>query len=590
MRHVANRMKRAMGLAALAAAVVSGRAAWAEGMADHVPADAMVFLEWPGTDALGAGYNGSNLKGIVEALDLRSRIEKAISSEAANTDDPDTKAKMEMARGWAEAAVRSPGMVYVGPVDFSGDKPMPKIAIVSKVGAAKASEMASKAKEEIDKQEKKEGEPPVSIVASGEYVVLNIGKDVSAEKWLTTAPGEALGASAKYKGAMGQAQVSGTSALTLYLNGETAVQAILEGAGKADAEAQQYAPVIIDALGLGAVRQAAGTGGFDGPNWSGKAFVGLEGPRKGIFGFFDFPPLTADAYALAPSGAAYAAAMRFDGNRLLTDVRDAIVKVSPQGGGQQFDMVVRQVYAFTGVDLQKDLFPSLGDTFVIYASPEKDGTIQRMTLANKLKDPAKGEEALTGLESFASQMMAQRAAGVVSFAQEPLEAPNEKVMAHLVTTPVGVGAWAIKDGVLYISGGKAGIEQAVSAKGGGIAGDAAFKALQAKLGQKPVSGFAYCDLTKVGPGYYNAIKDVLTQAMQQQGKEMPELPGFEKLKPYMGTGMSVWWMDTAGLHLSETGPFPGWSAINPQMELQLRMQKKMMGVEETPAPAAPATP
>jgi hypothetical protein len=581
-------MKRMMGLAVAAAALASGRGLWAEGMADHVPADAMVFVEWPGTDALGAGYNGSNLKGIVDALELRSRIEQAISSHEANTDDPEAKATIEMVRGWVSAAARNPGMVYVGPVDFSGDKPMPKIAIVSKVGAAKASEMAGKAKEAIEKQEKKEGEPPVSVVASGEYVVLNVGKDVSAEQWLTTAPGESLGSSAKYKGAMGQAKVTGTSALTFYLNGEAAVQAVLEGTAKlGEPTAQQYAPVIIDALGLGALRQAAATGGFDGPNWSGKGFVGLEGPRKGLFGFVDFPALTAETYALAPSGSAYAAVVRFDGNRLLTDVRDAVVKVSPQQGGQQFDMVVRQVYAFTGVDLQKDLFPSLGDAFVVYATPDKDGTIRQMTIANKLKDAAKGEEALTGLETFANQFLAQRAAGTLTFAQEPLESPNEKVTAHLITTPVGTGAWAVKDGVLYISGGKAGLEQAVSAKGAGVSGDASFKALQAKLGQQQVGGFAYCDLTKVGPGYYGAIKDAATQAMQQQGKEMPELPGFEKLKPYMGAGLSVWWMDEAGLHMSETGPFPGWNAVNPQMELQMRMQKKLMGVEETPAPATP---
>jgi hypothetical protein len=377
--------------------------------------------------------------------------------------------------------------------------------------------------------------------------------------------------------------------MTVYVDGEAGVQAILQATAKGDETTQTYGPIVVDALGLGSLRQIGTTGGFDGKDWASKGFVGLEGDRKGIFGFFDYPAVTADSYALVPSGAAYAAAMRFDGNRLLKDVRDAIVKAKPQEGGQQFDLVVRQVYAFTGVDLQKDLFPALGDTFMVYATPEADGTIQRITVANKLRDAAKGEEALTGLENFVSGMMQQRAAGVVTFTQEALASPNEKVTAHLVTTPAGTAGWAIKDGVLYISGGKAGLEQAVLVKAPGLAGDAGFKALQAKVGGQQAGGFAYSDLAKVGPGYYAAVLELMKTGLERQGKEMPAMPGFEKLQPYMGTGLSVWWMDSAGLHLAQHGPFPGWSAINPQMEIQARLQKQMMGGGEAPgAGVAPA--
>ncbi|HVX86503.1 MAG TPA: hypothetical protein VH253_17105 [Phycisphaerae bacterium] len=576
-----------VGMAAVVAAAVAlgaGRWARAEGLADHMPADAMVYLEWPGTDALGSAYSNSNLKGIIDALQVRQRIEAAIQQKGEDLGD-EGKAKAEMARQWIESVAKNPGAVYVGPVDFSGDSPMPKVAVVSKVGASQAQAMASKAKEEMDKQEAKEGAPPVSIVVSGDYVVMNVGKGVTADKWLTTPPAESLGASDKYKKAMAQAKVKGTAAGELYIDGETAVQAMMEGMTRSNEDpVKNYGPIVLDALGLSAVRQMAWQGAFDGKNWASRGFVGLEGERKGLLGLFDFPNLRPADIAMIPGSAAWAQVGRFDGNRVLDDVRAAIVKINPQGG-QQFDMVVRQAYAFTGVDVQKDLFASLGDTFAMYAVPDADGKITTITVANKAKDPAKLEQALTGLETFANQMMAQRGgAGMVSITQEPLAAPNDKITAHLIKTPVGTGAWTIADGVLYISGGKDALEKAVSVKGGGLAEGAKFTAVKQQLGAPGMGGFQYDDVAAVGPGYWDAFKKQWDQLIAQADVKQPPLPAYEQLKPYMGTGLMVWWMDGAGLHAAEEGPFPGWNAINPVTEIAGHIQEKLTTFVPSPAP------
>ncbi|HVS72337.1 MAG TPA: hypothetical protein VHQ47_13870 [Phycisphaerae bacterium] len=589
-----------VGMAAVVAAAVAlgaGRWARAAGLADHVPADAMVYLEWPGTDALGPAYNNSNLKGIIDALDVRGRIEAAIQQKGQDLGD-EGKANAEMARQWIEAVTKNPGAVYVGPVDFSGDTPMPKIAIISKVGASQAQAMAGKAKAEMDKEEKKEGEPPTAVVVSGDYIVLNIGKDVNADKWLTTPPAEALSASAKYKSAMAQAKVKGTVAGEFYVDGETAVQAMMEGMTRSpDDSVKNYGPIVLDALGLSAMRQVAWQGAFEGKNWMSRGFVGLEGDRKGLFGFVDFPNLKDADIAMIPSGTVWAEVVRFDGNRLLNDVRDAIVKINPQGG-QQFDMVVRQAYAFTGVDVQKDLFASLGDTYVLYAVPDADGKITTITLANKAKDGAKLEQALTGLETFANQMMTQRGgAGMVSLTQEPLDAPNDKIMAHLIKTPAGTGAWTVADGVLYITGGKEALEKAVSAKGPGLAGDAKFTAMKQQLGTPGMGGFVYADLTAIGPGYWDAMKQQFTQLTERADVKQAPLPSYEQLKPYMGTGMMAWWVDSAGLHGVEQGPFVGWSVINPLTEIAQHVKQQLTGAEgapggegATPAPGVTTTP
>ncbi|HWB95045.1 MAG TPA: hypothetical protein VG672_00030, partial [Bryobacteraceae bacterium] len=99
-----------VGMAAVVAAAVAlgaGRWARAAGLADHVPADAMVYLEWPGTDALGPAYNNSNLKGIIDALDVRGRIEAAIQQKGQDLGD-EGKANAEMARQWIEAVTKNP--------------------------------------------------------------------------------------------------------------------------------------------------------------------------------------------------------------------------------------------------------------------------------------------------------------------------------------------------------------------------------------------------------------------------------------------------------------------------------------------------
>src|ERR1035437_5497906 len=83
-------------------------------LADRAPADAVGFMSWAGTAALGDAYQGSNLKGMLEALKLPELISRRMEEELKKTDDPQKQADQKAGREWIEAVLRAPTAVYFG--------------------------------------------------------------------------------------------------------------------------------------------------------------------------------------------------------------------------------------------------------------------------------------------------------------------------------------------------------------------------------------------------------------------------------------------------------------------------------------------
>ncbi len=114
-------------------------------LADRVPGDAVAFIEWRGTDALGGEYAHSHVKGMVDALGVEKWLKERMENAAGAGTDAELRERREVLEAWMGAAMKSETGVYVGPVDFSEpSKPMPKVAIFSKMGNAAAVDLAKR--------------------------------------------------------------------------------------------------------------------------------------------------------------------------------------------------------------------------------------------------------------------------------------------------------------------------------------------------------------------------------------------------------------------------------------------------------------
>ena len=589
-------MVRALAVAAMMACSL----ARGQVMADRVPNDALLYAGWAGTAALGPAYDGSHLKALLEALKLPefldARIQEAMDKQAAAGKGDEAK----LVKDLLTLVARSPGGVYVGPFETAPEhaQPYPRIAVFSKVGKETAAAAAAKLDESVKKSHKA-SDPPVSASAVGDYLLVFVGNQESEKNFehgLTAeGNGESLAATDGFKKTMTQLGPGAAQpAVMIYVNAEqsvTAVQEVMQNAPEAGAMRKAIIPAIVDGAGLSGLRQIGWAGSFDGADWSSATFIGMRERRNGLLAFFDNPPLTEESLKLIPSSATMAGAVRFDGERLLKDVSDAAATVDPRMP-QQIETVLTQAWAWTGIDLKHELLPSLGDEFIYYSTPEAAGSSMRgLTLVNRLRDSQKAESALSAAENFANLLILQRNPNSkAQFQVQPLPAPLENVKAHVLTVGNLTPAWAIQNGVLFVSMSVPGLEHAIETAESGkesILQNPQFVAMEKKLGRDKFSSFSYADLSASAPEIYDLVSSGLSMAAARSGDPTKAytLPPLSRLMPEMGLQMRVGWTDADGYHRRERAPFPGARVIGPMQVFFLRL-----GVQtEQRRPAAPAT-
>jgi hypothetical protein len=573
-------VRRSAVLAVLAAAVMGAGSARvrAESDADRAPGDSVVYFHWAGAESLGAAYQSSHVKGIMDALHLHEFFAQQMAEADKAGTGADAKAAMKKAVGdWMVAAQQAPTSGYLQSVDFaSGDKPVPKLAIFSKVGA----ETAAKLAKEIGDAEagvKTDDTPPFAATVVNDYVLVTVGPDVDAAQRISgPAPTDGLGSTEAYKAALGQVAGAGgvDAPAIVYVNGEAVIRMIDEAAeAKGPAQARETWSHMKGALGLTGLKQLVFAGNFDGADWTSQGFIGLGDKRVGLLDFLDAPAIPAETYALIPADVAWANVAGVDASRFLEDMRNASADMGATAQ-RQFDFGMQQFFAFTGVNLKDDLLGALGTEYAFYgfaSTPGADGkpTLGNFTMASKLKDAKKEETALSTLENVYNSMAGQRdPSAKYQFKTEPLAAPSDKVTAHLMALDTISPTWAIADGVLYFSMRKEGVQRAVDEAGkkGTLMDNASFAGLLKKLGQANLSTVGYADLPAMAPEIYAWVGKMLETAQKEHGmdKAAYTLPPLEALLPNLAPELQGSWMDKDGWHFKSVGPLPLANVIGPQ--------------------------
>jgi prepilin-type processing-associated H-X9-DG protein len=532
----------------------------AQPLADKVPADAILYVGWQGTDHLPAAYQNSRLKGLLDNTGFREYLNTTIPQlmQRLAKDDQDVAQAMQVLDTVFLPLLKHPTALYIAPVDLRNpDMPSPRLAILCDAGPD-----ADAIVQRLNQLRAGIGQPPFPIhtVKQGTLVVVAVGHPNAADA-VAAAPDQSLANAANFKAAL--AQAGKEPVFAAYLDAEAAI-AQVEKIGQLvnDAAFNANWPKVRDALGLAGLKRLIYTAGFDGQDWATHAFIAAPAPRKGLLAALDAKPISDEALFTIPKSANWLAIGRLNLASLVRAVRDASAMVQP-GAPQHFDQAVAEAKAATGVD-PLALLDALGDEWTFFNDPDAAGIgPMGFTLVNRLAKPADAAAMLAQLEAFANKMMAQ-------------EMKGEDVKFSFVTSRVGdvelhtfnlmffQPTWAIKDGNWYVGLVPQAVVSAAGrapAKPGSILENEKFLAIRARLAVDKPASLSFLDTAQTARENYQTLiflSNLATGMPQMMGAKTPPmlLPPYAKLLPYLAPAGGASWTDDAGWHARAIQPFP----------------------------------
>lgn len=587
-------MKRVRTWALLAALALAPVASFGQTLADKMPKDTIAYVGWAGAKAVGPAYEQSHFKGLLDAMDFQKQFADAIQHNVAKETDAAKKEGAALFRELGEAVFNAPSAIYFGGLDLTNpQKPMPKLALVSMMGNQQATALAAKLNPMIEKNKKPDA-PEAKAYVVGNYMILSVGPAADFTAPLTNGlkAGESLAEQPAFKAAFAGAGVKDgqSPAAAMYMDGEALIKAIddVVTAGP-DAAARRNWPLAVELMGLDGLKQIAWSGNFDGKNWASEGFIGMKGTRTGLLGFFDAKPMSEGALKLVPANASWAGALRFDGGRLLEDLRN-FVATQDENTQRLFDFMMQRAEMTLGLDIKKDLFDVIGDEFVYYGNADAAGnSLKGFTMVAKLKDAKKADAALNTIEQLLNATESTRNPESKRIWKTTTVGEGDNAITfHSQTLPEAQPTWAIHDGHWFFALSEAGVKSAIAQrqKADSLADTPAFKDLKKRLGDPIMTSFSFSDMPKMAPEAYQLISAGMTKAKAERPDDFHmTLPPLDALKPHLAPALDVYWVDKDGWHGKGVGPFAMSNILSGESMLITVLGQNMPGGRPAARPA-----
>lgn len=534
-----------------------------QSLADRVPADAVLYVSWRGSDALGSAYQDSRLKAVLADSQIPALLDQFLPQvmEKAGSLNPQA-AKV----GQLVSDLGKPLWHYRSAFFFAGlvegeQSPVPRLAIISQAGAD-AEELRKKVSELLEQQ----GAPPfpIHVAKVGDLVVVTVGYE-KAEDALVTASGETQPLAKDPIFVKALAHVDAEAAFMVYVSGPRLLK-LIENLPDADPQFKENWPKVRDALGIKGLESIILSSGFDGKDWGSRVFVGAPAPRSGALAMMGGAPLPDETLRTIPVTATVAGAGFFNASALLKGIRSLASQADPDAANQ-FDSILQQANQAVGIDIQKDLLDSLGTGWAYYCDPATTGKgLLGLVVVNPLKDPAKAEDAITKLEQFANKAIAAnmpRQPGQPRVSIEMRQTRVGDLNIHYLGFPLLSPAWAVAKGNLYLALYPQNVAVAAghdATRDKSILDNPSFIAMRQRLGYEKPDSFQFVDLPRTAPDAYTSWLAIshLSGLGDLFGIPAPPmlLPTLPKLLAQLTPAGSVSWTDADGLHARSIEPFP----------------------------------
>jgi prepilin-type processing-associated H-X9-DG protein len=544
------------------AAILAPLIAAAQPLADHVPADAMIYVGWRGSADLGPDYAQSNLKAVLDdsqVADFIDRFLPAVMDKVSQL-NPQAGGVGQIISAIAKPSWQHPTAFFFSGVDAApGRPPVPHLGILWQPGAD-----ADALARQLDQLVGQAPAPfPVKVVRQGEIVALLVGYD-KPEAALAGRVTKSLADDANFKSAMSHLAIKEpvSGAYVDYERLFGMIDDLIKTSGQADAAAMW--PKVRDDLGLKGLKHLAGASGFAGKEYATEVFVDAPEPREGLLKLVDAKPLGDEILAAIPANVTTAGAGRFNLAALYDLIHHTVNDVDADAV-READNFLQGVTTDSGVDLRKDLLGSLGDEWAYFADPTIGGRgLAGLTLVNHLKDPAKFEKTLTKLQEYALKEIKQQAGADMPVQISFRTTEVDGMTIHYLAVPLVTPSWVVRDGNLYVAPFPqvaAGAARHASEHGPSILKSKAFASVRERLGQQNPGSFQFMDLPQTAPDAYGAwlVVSHLVGFGDLFGIKSPPLllPELSKLLSHLSPAGSIAWEDAQGFHMKSIEPFPG---------------------------------
>lgn len=538
----------------IAVALVCGLASAvsAQPLADRIPADAIVYIGWQGTEGTGQAYEQSHMRALLQASRMSELLTKVLPQAAEMfADDPDDGGQLifrEFARMTSDVA----GPMWNRPwaITFHGiepgPRPKPMLTFWSEPGP-QSGQVRQSLQRFID-----------SIGPAARHVQVE-----ERDGLMTVHPGGALAPAGPMLAqepsfASALARVSNNPAAILYVNVQKVADLVRT---QMPANNQDSFNDTWTSLGMNGLRQIICTGSFQNGSWLTQTFIDAPTPRSGVPALFDGAPINDEAYALVPSTAVMVGTGRFDPAALLERVRATGEQVSPDFGRRVTD-TLQMVNSLLAVNVENDVLKPLGDVWTAYVDPALGGTnVLGMVFINKLDDPAAAER---GLIKF-QQSIANLATNQMDDPRMSLRIRQHKdgeLTVHFVGVPIVSPAWAIHDGHLYAGLYPQTVVSAIKGKRQGtILDNPKFRAFRDRLGAAQQGSLWYVDMPALVPQNYPTwlLASRYAGFADLFKIDIPAMmmPPMHELVAHLEPGGAISWSDDAGWYSKSITPFPG---------------------------------
>lgn len=543
----------------LCAAVVTFLAAtsFAQPLIERVPDDALVYIAWQGTDALGQQYEQSHLANMLRDTKLVERYVTMMQGFMERV--PQEELSFQDAQDIWHVVLRRPAVVWVGGLtELEEADPRPRFEVIIDAG-----EDVEKLRVWIEKAQAESGEADVAFEEHDGIVTMR-WKGVEP-----SAPAVSLAENERFTGVVGG--LAEQPALIAYVDVQKLIQMIEQGVeaeqGPQDLETWLS---IKQGLGIDGLDRIAYAGSFVGQNWQDSMVLLAPAPRRGLLAMFEGAPITDEELRIVPMQATWLRALRFDLARTLDMVVDIAVSVDADAQAGYNDAMAFAKEQ-TGVDLEQDLLANLGDLWIAYSDPTFAAPMAMgvgVGLVHTARDGEQLGEALLALQQWADEQLKESQAPVAFTTME-----LQDLEVHSLATPVFSPSWAIDGDRLYIAMAPQAITTLHAHAQPGeqsILDNEAFQQVREQLGNHPSISLMWADLPKTAMSYYQGYVMLMNmippQVKQQTGMDFSQLlPPYKTLAPHFAPAGSSVWTDDDGWHNRQITPWPGATVFSPEV-------------------------
>ena len=567
----------AVGWCGLAAGAGQGQA-----LVQQVPADAVFYAGWAGSEAVGDAYAQSTLRELVTLIEpqrLGEAYRKALPMIQHAVGDPEAGEAIRQVTELLAVSGRNPTAVYVTPGD-EGIESWGLGLMWQPVDAADRQTLLSGIKWVQDAA----ADLPMRLVTDGPTVKLLIDQ---ANPPAPPAAADALPAGVGVADAAGLAgsslarlprffeaieRLEGAGPLVMYVDTlamADEVVAMLAEEATSPGEAESVARVV-EVLGLRELGPVVFKAGFDGRAWQSRSFTGLPAERSGVSSLLESPSLTMQDLAVAPPSAVWVAVQSLDVGLLVDLARATAGAVGPEAAAG-FEQTLADASGVLAMDVEARLLRGLGSSWAMYLDPEALGdSLAGLTVVNPLRDAEGVERGLRVIGAWATVAL-QRSLSDAAVRLQVQTQTYEGLDVHTLLLPMVAPSWAVAEGKLLV-----GLYPQVVlaardrlAQGGSIADRPELRELEQIIGTRRLTGVSWVDLPRTAESTYGGLvggETLLTGlTAMATGQPMPRvLPTLGKLRPLLSPAYRISWVDQRGWHTLNHAPFPGSSALAPQ--------------------------